>query len=268
MKRKMIFRMFCLLLLTAVFLCGCRPGADPNQIGETRKIVVGEDSYEPYSDLNRIASPVAIDAELAAEAFGRMGYEVEFRRIDWEDSEQLLTDGELDCLWDCVTLKPYQTQYQWVGPYLYASQIVVVQADSDIWTLADLAGKRVAAQAGSSEEKILLEQKNPALPELDTIYSFETMTQVRTSLSKGYSDAIVGYEGDMMSLIETSPEEFRILDEPLNVVPLGVAFAKEYDPEVVAELEKTLREMAEDGTIREIVEKYRMDEERALGGKK
>ncbi len=265
MDAKKLFRGVCLLLIAAMVVCcgvsvyiGTQDPARP-------QIVIGEDSYELYDGLSGVAAPVAIDAEIAAEAFRRMGYEAVFRRIDWEDADALLESGELDCLWDCVTMDGKEEKYQWAGPYLYASMVVVVRADSGIETLADLAGKRIAAQAGSLAERVLLEEENPDVPEIGTLYTFDDIMQATTSLSKGYSDAVVGFEGEMLDLIASSPEEFRVLDENLDTRKQGAAFAKSYDPAVVAQLEAKLEEMRQDGTLAAIVEKYGMNVQKALG---
>lgn len=265
MEKKKWFRRICLLLIAGMVLCCVGSVYVGSQDPELPQIVIGQDSYDPYSDLSMTAAPVAIDAEIAAEAFRRMGYEPVFQRIDWDDADALLESGAIDCLWDCVTMEGKEEKYQWVGPYLYASEVVVVQADSGIASLADLAGKRVAVQAGSFAERTLLEETNPAMPEIGTLYAFSSMTQATTSLSKGYADAVVGFEGEMMDMIAASPDEFRMLDENLETKSQGVAFSKDYDPALPAQLQETLDAMRLDGTIAAIVEKYGMNVQKALG---
>lgn len=266
MNTKKLFKIFC-LLLAAVFLLSACANTAANQTDDLPEIIVGTDSYEPYSDLSTVMGPVAVDVELATEAFRRMGYQVVFSMVDWEDADEALANGEVDCMWACITMEGKEDRFQWAGPYLYANEVVVVRADGDIQTLADLAGKRIAVHAESMTETVLLEEQNPEIPSIGALYSFGTMTEVRTSLSKGYSDAIVGYEGEMTALIESSPEEFRMLDETVSTHKLGVAFAKDYDASFVAELKKVLEQMQLDGTTAKIVEKYGLNVEKALGEK-
>ena len=61
-------------------------------------IVVGSDNYPPFNYLNADGDPTGIDVELAKEAFYRMGYEAEFKLINWEDKKELLESGEIDCI--------------------------------------------------------------------------------------------------------------------------------------------------------------------------
>ena len=58
--------------------------------------------------------------------------------------------------------------------------------------------------------------------------------------------------------------KFRILDEPLMTVGIGVAFAKNDTRGLCEELDQTLKEMREDGTSAEIIGKYLDDPEKYL----
>lgn len=53
-------------------------------------IVVGSDNYPPFNYLNADGDPTGIDVELAKEAFYRMGYEAEFKLINWEDKKEFV----------------------------------------------------------------------------------------------------------------------------------------------------------------------------------
>ena len=65
----------------------------------------------------------------------------------WEDKDEYLEEGSVDCLWGSFTMTGREEEYTWVGPYLNSRQVVVVHADSDIFQLSDLEGTRVAVQA-------------------------------------------------------------------------------------------------------------------------
>ena len=55
-----------------------------------------------------------------------------------------------------------------------------------------------------------------------------------------------------------------MLDESLYVSGLGVAFSKDDNRELIDELECTLKEMQEDGTTRQIIEKYGISSDTSL----
>ena len=96
--------------------------------------------------------------------------------------------------------------------------MVLVRADSDITTLADLAGKRVAVQATSKPETVFLERPEPErVPEVGEVYCFSTMEEVYSAIRKDFVDAIAGHEGAMRTFMEDSPGSWRILDQSLLV---------------------------------------------------
>ena len=57
---------------------------------------------------------------------------------------------------------------------------------------------------------------------------------------------------------------FRILEEPLMITGIGVAFAKEDDRGICEQMGQTLEEMRLDGTSLKIIEKYLDDPQKYL----
>ena len=68
-------------------------------------VTLGSDSYPPYNYLNEDGIPTGIDAELATEAFRRMGYQVEVIQINWEKKKELVESGEIDCIMGCFSME-------------------------------------------------------------------------------------------------------------------------------------------------------------------
>ena len=81
-------------------------------------------------------------------------------------------------------------------------------------------------------------------------------------------DAIAGHESALRTFVETDPENYRILDESLYNSELGVAFSKDSTDEAIGKLAQALNEMREDGTTRQIIEKYGLNPKTAFGGMK
>lgn len=279
-KRKWSWRIAAFMVFTGLLLLtGCVSEIPVSEKGQEkmqemsqkgqekmRKIIVGSDRYEPYIYLDEEGKFSGIDVELMTEAFHRMGYEPEFREILWENKKDALTDGTVDCLWGCFSMNGREDEYQWAGPYLYSSQVVVVREDSEIQTVSDLTGKRIAVQETSKAEEYLLQLNNEKVPDVEMVYAFSNMDEVYAALRKGYVDAICGHESALNVLVESAPAQYRILKENLFAVRLGVAFDKTYDPEFVRELDQILKDMMVDGTTARIVERYGLDVEKALDG--
>lgn len=261
-------QLLCLLLafcLTAALLTGCAAhaaSADPD--AGLPVIVIGTDTYPPFNYLDADGQPTGIDVDLAVEAFHRMGYRVEFSFIDWVEKKELLNSGAVDCLWDCFSMDGREDEYHWAGPYMISRQVVAVMPDSDIQTLADLADKTVAVQATTKPEGIFLAGSDPRIPEIRSLLSMQKRELIYTYLSKGYADAVAAHETSILQFMSDYDVQYRILDEPLQVVGLGAAFALDDDRGLDTQLNTTLAEMRADGTAAQILAKYLPNPEQYL----
>ena len=220
------------------------------------QILIGSDTYPPYIYLNNDGIPAGIDVEIATEAFRRMGYAARFEPIDWEQKTALVESGTIDCIWGCFSMQGRETLYRWAGPYMVSRQVVAVNADSSIQSLSDLAGKTVMVQSTSKPEGIFLSGSDPRIPQTVEVFSIEDRSVQYAMLACGYVDAIAAHETAILQYMKDNNAVFRILEEPLLVTGLGVAFAKNDSRGLDHQLNDTFAQMREDGTLERIVGKY------------
>ena len=220
------------------------------------QILIGSDTYPPYIYLNNDGTPAGIDVEIATEAFRRMGYAARFEVIDWEQKTALVESGAIDCIWGCFSMQGRETLYRWAGPYMVSRQVVAVNADSSIQSLSDLAWKTVMVQSTSKPEGIFLSGSDPRIPQTVEVFSIEDRSVQYAMLACGYVDAIAAHETAILQYMKDNNAVFRILEEPLLVTGLGVAFAKNDSRGLDHQLNDTFAQMREDGTLERIVGKY------------
>ena len=256
--RKKAFALFWAALSLAGMLGGCARPAAPAATDrkDLSAIYVGSDNYPPYNYEDTDGEPTGIDVDLASEAFRRMGYRAIFVTIDWEDKKELVESGKIDCIWGSFSIDGREDQYQWSEPYMYSYQVVAVRKDSDIRTLADLAGKRVAVQSTTKPEELFLSHTDPRIPQVEEVFSLQNRELVYPYLSKGYVDAIAAHKVAILQCMADYGLEYRILEEPLLTVGLGVAFAKGDGRGLADALSATFREMRTDGTLVQILGNY------------
>lgn len=251
-----------LLALCGALLCGC--GQRETETEELPVLVIGSDDYEPYFYLDEDGAYAGIDVEIAKAACERLGWTPDFRQIFWQEKDQLLANGEVDCLWGSFSMTGREDRYNWAGPYMYSRQVVIVQADSDIRTLADLNDKRISVQISTKPEELLLTHQVPGVEQVKNVYSLANVNDVFAALDKGYVDACAGHETAYRSFMGGRAGQYRVLDQELLRVGLGVAFYKGDDTGRAEALSDVLRELKEDGTTAGILERYGVDAQAAL----
>ena len=218
-------------------------------------LIVGFDQdFPPLGFVGDDGEYTGFDLELAQEVAKRLGLEYKAQPIAWDSKDMELESGNIDCIWNGFTMTGREDDYTWTEPYMANQQVFVVANDSDINSQADLAGKIVEVQADSSAEAALKEapELTATFKELLTTADYNTAFM---DLEQGAVDAIAmdvivaGYQ------IQQRNADFKILDDSLSEEEYGVGF-KKGNTELRDKVQSTLEEMAEDGTLQEVSEKW------------
>ena len=218
-------------------------------------LIVGFDQdFPPMGFVGDDGEYTGFGLELAQEVAKRLGLEYKAQPIAWDSKDMELESGNIDCIWNGFTMTGREDDYTWTEPYMANQQVFVVANDSDINSQADLAGKIVEVQADSSAEAALKEapELTATFKELLTTADYNTAFM---DLEQGAVDAIAmdvivaGYQ------IQQRNADFKILDDSLSEEEYGVGF-KKGNTELRDKVQSTLEEMAEDGTLQEVSEKW------------
>ena len=218
-------------------------------------LIVGFDQdFPPMGFLGDNGEYTGFDLELAQEVAKRLGLEYKAQPIAWDVKDMELESGNIDCIWNGFTITGREDDYTWTEPYMANTQVFVVRNDSGIAGKDDLAGKVVECQADSSAEAALKED-----PDLTATFAQLLTTADYNSafmdLQQGAVDAIAmdvivaGYQ------IQQRNADFIILDDSLSAEEYGVGF-KKGNTELRDKVQATLEDMAKDGTMKEISEKW------------
>ena len=217
--------------------------------------IVGFDQdFPPMGFIGDDGEFTGFDLELAQEVASRLGREFVPQPIAWDSKDMELESGNIDCIWNGFTMTGREEDYTWTEPYMANTQVFVVAADSGIESQADLAGKVVECQVDSSAEAAL-----QAVPDLTATFAqLLTTADYNTAfmdLEQGAVDAIAmdvivaGYQ------IQQRNADFVILEDTLSAEEYGVGF-KKGNTELRDQVQAALEEMAADGTLTEISEKW------------
>ncbi len=266
-RKKVLNILAILVAVTLTFwLVACDRNTTSKDSSERPVVIIGSEDYPPFVDMDNNGEPTGLDMDIIREAFDRIGYDISFVEISWEDKDTLLESGEIDCVTGGFTMESREDDYLWVGPYLNSNQVVVVNATSNIHSLQDLEGKTIAVQSASVAESILLNHSNPNIPENIQVCSFENNSLPFAALGCDYVDALVADEPVAVQYMKDYNTVFTILEVPVIHAAIGTAFAKNGDAELCAKVNAAIIGMQEDGTLKEIIKRYLEDTDRYLGG--
>jgi len=243
-------------VMTAAIFTGCNKE-------KKEEFVVGFDAeYPPYGYMDEKGEYTGFDLELAEEVCKLNGWTLKKQPIVWENKDNELNSGSIDCIWNGFTINGREKDYTWSVPYVDNSQVIVVKADAGIATYADLAGKIVGVQAASAALDVLSDEKaQKALA--DTFKELNQFADYNTAfleLEAGSLDAVAMDIGVAQYQINSrGGDKFVILEEHLNAEQYGIGF-KKGNTELCEKVEKALTTLKENGKFDELAKKYGLED--------
>jgi len=250
-----------LALAMALSLVACGNTAEPaaEAADEAKTFIMGIDAeYPPFSYMDANGEYTGFDVEVCKAACELLGWNFQVFGVNWDQKLVQLDAGECDCVWSGMTILDSMKEAGYVlsDPYFENSQVIMVKEGSDIKSSADLAGKVVAVQLGTSGEALLAEDGDQAelaatFAELTTCDSF---LKCFTELGGGAVDAVIVDKPVAVSYAAENAG-FVVLDENLGSEVYGIAF-RSGDAELCDAIEGAVAELVANGTYAEIAAKY------------
>ncbi len=253
---KRILLVLSVLLVSLVAISGCKKKAEEATpvapVAEKPTLVLGlDDSFPPMGFRDDNNNIVGFDIDLAKEVTARMGYELVLQPIDWASKELELNNGNIDCVWNGLSVDPARAEAMALTkPYLANNMIIIVNADSSYKTKADLAtgGKTIGVQMGSTAVKAL---DADALSKQVKKAEYENNVLALSDLKVKRVDAVVMDEVVARYITAKEASKYIILEENLGSEVYAIAFKKGND-ELRAKVEQAIDAMKADGTADKI----------------
>lgn len=241
---------FVLALVMVVSLPACGKKKDDS------KLVIGIDvEFPPMGFRDENNEIVGFDIDLAKAVGKEMGVEVEFKPITWSQKEQELIDGNIDVIWNGYTITDNRKEkVDFTSPYLANAQVVVVKKDSAYNTLADLAGKKVAAQTESSALEAI-EGNKEFHDSINLNSTYADNVAALDDVELGRIDALVVDKVVAEYYMAKKEGVYRILDEALDPEEYGVG-VKKGNTELLNKIQKALDAIVENGEAAKISNKW------------
>ena len=267
-KRATLLLALAMLATTVLAGCGSKEDKSADNKKEDKKeakvenddetLIVGFDaSFPPYGYKDDDGEYVGFDLELAQEVCDRNDWKLVKQPIDWDAKDMEIDSGTIDCIWNGFTMNGREDEYTWSDPYIDNKQVIVVATDSGINSFDDLSGKLVETQADSSALAALQGDQEELAGAFGSLTEIAEYNTAFMDLESGACDAIAMDIGVAYYQINSrkNPDDYKVLDEEISSEQYAVGF-KLGNEELRDKVQATLDEMAEDGTVAKIAEKY------------
>ena len=239
------------LAVAIATLCFASCGSTNNDSDSAKKetlVMATNAEFPPFEYLEN-GEIVGADVEIAQAIAKKLGKELEITNIDFDAALTGAATGKYDMAVAGITANDDRKKnMNFSVDYYTASQAIIVMSDSEIATAADLSGKTIACQEGTTGEQYLMDNNY-------SIQSFKTGAEAVSAMTSGKVDAVVIDDAVARALSSKQNGTTKVLDEALTKEAYAIALEKG-DEELTKEINKALEELKADGTLAKIFEKY------------
>lgn len=253
--KKIVSKVLCFGLVGSL-LVGISGGSAAAEEAEAKTVVVGTSAaYKPWAfQEDDVVQGYEIDVwnEIAE----RNNYELEIKLGQFSGLVGMLDAGEIDTVAHQMSITPEREEkYYFSSPYAYSYYDFFVPTDSEVQTKEDLIGKRVGAWLGGNGEATIRAINEEYDLNLD-IVTYDGAPMEQEALI-GRIDALWQGEVKTLTVINDEDLDLRQLNEKLVYETNAYPFRQDEEGQALAdEVAKTIDEMREDGTLKELSEKW------------
>ena len=201
--------------------------------------------YE-YRDGDQI---VGIDAEIAQAIADDMGLELVIEDMQFDSIVPAVQSGKADIGIAGMTVTEDKLQnIDFSIPYTTSTQVVIVTNDSPITSPADLEGKTIGVQLGTTGDQYSSEIADA------TIERYNKGFEAVQALGQNKIDAVI-IDREPARAFVADNEGLKILDEDYTVEDYAIAVAKD-NQELLEQVNNSLTKLKDSGKLQEIIDKY------------
>lgn len=213
-------------------------------------LVAGITDFAPM-DYRKGEEWTGFDLELAAAFAKRIGVALELKEIEWDDKTRLLETGEIDCIWNGMTMTPsLMESVSCSKPYLSNAQVVVMHGKDlkQYRTIEDCRHLLFAVEAGSTGEELLKGKRS-------RYTAFATQKEAMQSVRDKKTDAAV-IDMIMAAYNTGDGKEYDMLGFSISINDEKICVGFRKDSDLTQEADAFIQAVYEDGRIDALAGKY------------
>ncbi len=213
-------------------------------------LTVGSDIPYPPFEQGKPGEYTGFDIELIEAIAEKMGRTAEVQDTSFETIFRDVGQGKFEAVISAATITPEREQaVAFSDPYYASEQAVLVKEGSDITGLADLEGKTVGAQQGTTGQELGKEKANAS-----ELRPYPEGPDAVNALKAGTVEAVIIDAPVAQNAVEKSGG-LEIAEKVPTEENYGIAVAKD-NTALLEEINGGLQELISDGTYTKIYEKW------------
>ena len=213
----------------------------------------GEATYPPFELINEDGVSEGFDVDLGMEIAKELGLEYEFKHYNFDGLiVGLQTGSEFDIITSAMTIKPERAlEIDFSDPYFDAGQILAIRNEDSYMTLADMAGKKIGVQSGTTGEAYARENA----PADTTIVPFENVLQAFQALQSGDVEGGVNALPISEATGAAPPRELKLVGDVMSSEQYGIGVNKD-NAALRDAINEALATIKADGRYDALIEKW------------
>lgn len=237
------------LMVTALLATSQIASADMwDKIQKAGVIVIGNSpDYPPYESMDG-NKRVGFDIDLMNAMAEKMGLKIKWQTMSFDSIIAAVNMGQVDIGFSGFSIsEDRKKSVDFSNSYYVSGQVIVTLPGSSIKSGADLKGKKIAVQLGTTGQEAAEKIEGAEVIKHET-YSTAFMMLKTKAVEAVVADIPVAEE-------YSKKQGFVIAPEKLSYEENGIVVRKG-NPKLVAALNKALAEVEKEGTLAKLVEKW------------
>ena len=234
---------------SALVLASCGGNSDTGSGDTKTELHMATNAFfEPY-EYYEGKKVVGIDAEIADAICKKLGCKLVIDDMEFDSIITAVSSGKADFGMTGMTVTDERKKaVDFTDSYTTATQVIIVPEEGNkVNNGDDLAKASVGVQLGTTGDIYVSDIKGAS------VERFSKGADAVLALTKGKVDAVVIDNEPAKAFVEQN-DGIKILDEPFEKEDYAICLKKGSD--LTAKINKALKELKEDGTIKKIVDKY------------
>jgi len=248
MKKTLTIALIAVLVIASIVSCSKKEEAE-----EMKTVVIASDcTWPPMEFVNTDKEIVGYDIDFINAVAKEAGIEIEIRNTAWDGIFASLANGESDAVISSVTItEDRKKTMDFSLPYINAGQVLIVPSSSSAKTLADLSGKEVGAQIGTTGA-IEIDNTNATLKTYDELgFAIE-------DLANGRIEGVVAdtpIAADFVLQNDTYKDKLMIVGDSFTDEYYGIAVTKG-NTELLDLINKGVKAVQDKGIDKDLEDKW------------